>query len=675
MAADPRGMALERVRSARRWLVLGSTVAAVGWGAATTLLVAASGRAAAAWTATGAAAAPLLAWTGPAALLAAAAVAMALLWRARRVWSARRVALWIEERTPALSYTLVTASDPASGALPLALGDTIASAPVAALAPRRAGAHVLTATVALVAALLLFLATSPPDGARLAVAARGALRAAGAPVEPTDRIGTLRMRVVPPRYSGADARELDDPATVTALPGSTVTVSGAGRSAGITARFGSALLRVGDAGGGMWSATFTIGTAPLTLALRDRRFRRSVAVLPVPDAPPRVTLAAPAADTVWRSAPAAGAVTLAARASDDVRLAGGYFEYLVTSGSGESFRSRGGVAGTRPLSGRTGELGAALRLDALRLGAGDVLTIRAVVFDANTVTGPDTAVSDPRTLRVARPDELDSVAVEGAVPPPIERALLTERMLAVSAESLLALRGRTPRPDYVQGAVRIGRDQGDLRRRVYTVLYGQHEAGAESGVESDNEELEPQLAVNRDLRAAYDAMWDAERALMIADLPQALPAMRRAVAATDRARRANRLYLRGRPPTVVVNVPAVRLSGKEKGRSGTAATRSRADTARLRALAVLDATLRAASIGPAALADALVQAQVATASTNPAAAAALGAAALQARLGQDPSATLARARRLLLGAPAAGDPRVPWSGAWSGAAGQREGAP
>ncbi len=115
---------------------------------------------------------------------------------------------------------------------------------------------------------------------------------------------------------------------------------------------------------------------------------------------------------------------------------------------------------------------------------------------------------------------------------------------------------------------------------MYGILYEQDEHGATAGVEGDDEELDPQLVLNRDLKEAYDAMWDAERALDMATIPVALPAMNRALHALDRARLANRLYLRARVPRVVVNVEKARLTGKSKGASLAMpdSTHQRADT-------------------------------------------------------------------------------------------------
>jgi hypothetical protein len=240
-------------------------------------------------------------------------------------------------------------------------------------------------------------------------------------------------------------------------------------------------------------------------------------------------------------------------------------------------------------------------------------------------------------------------------------------MLIVSAESLLKKRPSLASKEFVTSSGRIGLDQADLRKKVYNILYEQDEAGGEQGVEGDDEELDPQLVLNRDLKQAYDAMWDAERSLNVGEIDAALPFMTRALHALDRARLANRLYLRGRTPRIVVNVEKVRLTGKDKGApTVVAGQRGRADTALVRLDRSLGAALATATSDPSHFVDALVRLRAGAVSVNSTFAAALGDAVDAFRAGKDMTPSLVRARRALLGAPRAGNAAVPWSGSWSG---------
>lgn len=608
---------------------------------------------------------------GGAAALAGVIAAASVLWRSRNVWRARRVALWVEEVRPDLRFALVTASDPYLHGRAAALDDLVVRAAVAPAVRARISRLAARSIAVLAASIVMFgLAGwlgAPLTRARVAALAREAIGEGGIGAAGPNRLTPLRVVVLAPAYARAGHRTLDDPSAVSALGGSVIVVTGAGRPDGIVARAGGRRLHVRPAGRGEWTTSLAVGVAPMTLTLRDREYARSLAVLPVRDLAPRAVLTAPAGDTVWRTVPA-GTLELAARLNDDVGLGSAYFEYMVTSGSGEIFRSRAGTLGRVALDGRAATIRARLPLAALRLGPGDVVSLRAVALDRNSLTGPDTGVSDTRTLRVARADEYDSVAVGAAPPPPVEGSLLTERMLIISAESLVAVRARTPRESYVARARRIGLDQEDLRKRVYDILYQQDEAGAVKGVEGDDEALDPQLVLNRDLKEAYDAMWEAGRALMIAEVPEALPAMNRALRALDRARRANRLYLRGRTPGQTVDIASVRLTGRERGRSAVLAQWGRVDTARARALSELESAARERHRGRAAFLDALTRLRVSTAADLPEFAAAIGEAVDAVRRGASIAPALARARRILAGPPAAGDASVPWTGGWPGRA-------
>lgn len=599
-----------------------------------------------------------------AALVLGAITFLAMLWRGRFARHPRRVALWIEERIPDLQYALVTASDPSvtldTAPLEVAVGRSRVDRLVAPalLAPvGRAAAVAASAGLALVL-------TSTVTGARLRFASHSALTRIGIAAPLPNRLAALTVRIVPPSYAGAAARVINDPSGVTALVGSTIAVMGFGGRGGIGAALQNRQLGARGAGDA-WELSFTMPRHAATLSLTDRGFHRAIAVIPVVDQPPTVSMTSPTRDSVWRTAPRT-TINFAARATDDIGLDRGYFEYTVTSGAGEIFKARSANFGASSFGGSGhGEMHAALSLPPLNLAAGDVLSIRAVVTDGNTVTGPGTTTSDTRTFRVARADEYDSLAVEGAPPPPMERSMLTERMLIISAESLLKQRAPLGRTVFVESAGRIGVDQASLRKRVYDIVYGHEEAGGTTGVEGDDEELDPQLVINRDLKEAYDAMWDAERALMVGDVTPALPSMQKALRALDRARLANRLYLRGRPPRVIVNVEKVRLAGKEKGTSSNTAPRSRADTVVEQQRRSFDHALELARNDPSAFSDELTRLRAEAATTNNLLSSALGDAVDAIHTGRDATPALVRARRALSGAVRVGNAAAPWVGAWS----------
>jgi hypothetical protein len=385
---------------------------------------------------------------------------------------------------------------------------------------------------------------------------------------------------------------LDDPTSVDALVGSVVVVSGSGSESQVKGSLDSTSLRA-TSGDGRWSLSVTMPAKPALLRLRssvEGGRERLVVLAPIADAPPAVTLLSPARDTTVRTG--TGALLLRAQLRDDIGLRDASFEIIVSSGQEETFTFRSAVLARTSLNGRRdGELSTRLSLDSLALKPGDIVQMRAVARDANDVTGPGVGSSETRALRVARAGEYDSVAVEAAPPGDPDAQVLSQRMLITLTEALQRRRRTLARPTMLTESRRIAADQARLRKRVGDVVFqrtggeplseegdaGVHEgkltpeelleraraAGMDAGSPMDVEGDEtPILALNKPLLEAYNAMWDAGRALEQGEPAQALPPMRRALAAIERARQAERIYLRGRPAAVIVDVAHARLAGK-----------------------------------------------------------------------------------------------------------------
>jgi hypothetical protein len=186
------------------------------------------------------------------------------------------------------------------------------------------------------------------------------------------------------------------------------------------------------------------------------------------------------------------------------------------------------------------------------------------------------------------------------------------------------------------------------------------------------------VAVNRPLLEAYNHMWDAGRALEIAEPANAIAPMRLAIAALQRARAAERVYLRGRPPAVVVDVEKVRLAGKVNGdtlapagRGGGVPLYAALDPAARGRAQALDRALTALGRGgdaAAAAVDSLALLRVRALGEAPTLAAALGDALAALARGADATAPLVRARRVA-GAPASpgGAPggAAAWAAPWA----------
>lgn len=627
-------------------------------------------------------------------LLASVSVFIAAL-VASRGWNARspeRVALWVEERHPSLRYSLVTATE----------GTTSNEVEHQALASpwwddeRRALRRALfVPAAALLGSMAVFALSQRLTYSGALQSSGSGPRDAGRGGGAIDPLASIHVTVQAPAYSGRGATSVDDPTSIEALVGSRLVVSGSGDATMVRATLDSAAIAAAGRDDG-WRFASVMPARPALLRLRSTAHggrERLIVLAPVADAPPAVTLLSPARDTTVRSA--AGGITLHAQLRDDIGLRDASFEIIVSSGQEETFTFRTAVLARTSLAGRRdGELTARLPLDSLDLKPGDVVQMRAVARDANDVTGPGVGSSETRALRVARAGEYDSVAVEAAPPGDPDSQVLSQRMLITLTEALERKRRSLDRPTLLVESRRIAADQARLRKRVGDVVFQRtggdplgeegdagipegkltpeqlleraRDAGVEAGSPMDVEGDEtPILAVNKPLLEAFNAMWDAGRALEQAEPALALPPMRRALAAIERARQAERIYLRGRPAAVIVDVAHARLAGKDKGTTAVSGPRFTADpVARRRAESFARASAVLATDHNAA-ADSLLVMRVAALGDAPALAAVLDTAARVTRRGsaEDIGLAWARVRRALGGAPLRRDSLPAWEGA------------
>ena len=461
------------------------------------------------------------------------------------------------------------------------------------------------------------------------------------------------VQITPPAYAGQTARRLGDIATIRVLSGTridvigtdappdsvTVRVLGEGadsslRAAPPRASASSASSAESSASapsafapsafapsafapsatiqssGSGWTATLVATNDPLAVRVHRSRFARLLLVEGVQDSLPRVSLQLPLRDSVLRRPE--GRVPLEATLHDDLGLASASFDVVVSRGEGERFTVTTAHVGARRFdamrdatsrgaSVQDATLRASLDLAAMSLGPGDIVHVRAVARDKHPLASREAGVSETRSFRIARPSEYDSVAVEPAPPPEVDKSLMSQRMLLMLTERLLSRRPRLTTPVYRDESQQLAREQARLRQAVGDAVFQRlsgegggedsHSAGdgrdhgidtvggklAMSGVNAEGmlEEGDdaPVLAINKPLLEAYNAMWDAGRALEQAELRTAIPFMRVALAAIERARAASRLYLRGSPPAVIVDLAKVRLTGKDTGTANDRAAR------------------------------------------------------------------------------------------------------
>ncbi len=599
---------------------------------------------------------------------------------------ATELALWFEQRLPHLRYALVTQTELGSAAPP-ALGHAVDAAPLESEASR--GARTLLLRPALAAAVLATLLLVMPPGAVgrvLAPAAGDGLSRPGAAGRAAgDPLAAIVVRVTPPAYSGLRASAQDNPATVSALVGSRIQIEGLGR--GVRAVSPADTLRASARGADGWMIVLVAPAASTALRLVAPNGERVLLLDPIADSVPSVRLLAPTRDTVLRTP--RGRVTLEASLEDDLGLASAQFEFIISAGSGEAYTFRSGSisAAHYNVGVRRAEIRAELVLDTLRLAPGDLVHLRAVAADRNDITGPGRGVSETRAIRVARADEYDSVSVEPAPPPALDTAALSQRMILMLTEELHARERRLDRAVLSRESRKIAVDQTKLRKRVGEVVFqrlgednaGEHahfagdgHAHGEEGpvdpaailaaaeraanvdptrnLDHDGDET-PIVAINRPLLEAYNHMWRASTELETANPGAAIPWMKRAIEALQRARAAERIYLRGRPPRVVIDLARVRGTGKDDSAPTERAARAPIDPDRALRLARFDATLGVVEASPAAAADSLLLIRITLPTDERAAAMLLDAAANALRRGGDVTEPLAAARRALAGEP------------------------
>jgi hypothetical protein len=630
----------------------------------------------------------------PVAIALAIGAAAYALWRGRRVRSLPAVALWLEERVPELRYALVTALDaPLSSP---ALERDIEAVHWPPVIRRALGTALLPPLLVLAAAATLLFALPAGVRARIAEPRAGdtLLRAPILSERLRNRLTPLTGEVLPPSYTGEKHVTIEEPSSVEALAGAHLIFRGRGSASGITATIGNAPVAPASLrdSADQWRLDIVVPAKPAALELHDRSYARTVIIAPHPDSLPVVSLTAPTRDTVVRTPK--GALQLAATATDDHGLATGWFEYIVSSGEGETFTFKSGVIRRTDAGGaRTTKLTGSLNLDSLQLKPGDLVHVRAVARDRNDVTGPGIGVSETRTLRVPRASEYDSVAIEGAPPPDVDSSQLSQRMLIILAEKLEARRAKLPRTQVVKESRAIGSDEARLRQHVGEIVFarlgaqpGTEDAGsnnapghmtpdqllaaanaatqASAGATDYEGDETPVVAVNRPLLEAYNAMWDASRALEVGEPGTALPPMRLALAAIQRARNAERLYLRGKAPVVIVDINKVRLAGKrDDATSSSRLPRAALDSSAERRAQRFDAAMNVLATSPAAAIDSLLALRVDALESAPTLAAALAPAIDALRAGRDATSALVHARRIAAGTTVA---RIdsPWGGAW-----------
>ena len=320
-------------------------------------------------------------------------------------------------------------------------------------------------------------------------------------VDPTDVLSDLTLVVVPPQYTGLDAREISlaEGALTEGAPGDTVHIASGGSATSsegtVRAVVGSQLQLRGADGpsvgpwrvhllrsdgdidqlevGPGWETVWTLeethrGLVVSAGSVHGAGTRERVIPLdPILDSPPAVELLEPERDLVL--ARGSGEVTFRARALDRFGVQSFELGWIHTRGAGESFDFR---EGTREWStveetpeGLEGTL--VLDLDDLGLDPGEVLHLRATATDRNTVTGPGVGTSRTRQIRIIREGEEMEVDALAGFPLELDQEpILSQRMILLLTEELLEQAAGLEGPELAREASRIARHQMRLRDEV-----------------------------------------------------------------------------------------------------------------------------------------------------------------------------------------------------------------
>ncbi|HUF46482.1 MAG TPA: DUF4175 family protein, partial [Vicinamibacterales bacterium] len=497
-----------------------------------------------------------------------AVVAVGAISGAGRAWRTRRaMAHEIERRRPAFQNLLVTANelvDPRRPGAPVRpeLRDLVLARAAAltsgidlrSLMPLTR--PVITFTIVVAAWVTLAAVVRDPAGP-----APGRASAA-APDAVPPAIARIEIVATPPAYTGLEVVRLVDPDRVEVVAGTRLDVRVV--ATGTRLRLGTLDagfdLEAGD--GGVFTATVTADADGLLTfepsSALAQGARRLVGLVVRPDQLPAVRIVEPAQDLFLPDATRTIPVALAAE--DDFGLASLRLTFTRVSGSGETFTFTDGEVPVRLERARATAwtARAELALADLGLALGDTLVYRAWARD--TRPGAPEVESDAFLVEIIGPGA--AVAGGFAVDDDEARQGLSQQMVIVKTEALLARRATMAAADYADEARRLAAEQR-MVRAAFVFMMGGEIADEVEEAEHSHEIAEGRLEHRGriEMMRAVVAMSQAATALANADLDAALPLERAALDALQRALLRSRYILRTLADRERVD-PARRLTGE-----------------------------------------------------------------------------------------------------------------
>jgi len=576
-----------------------------------------------------------------------------MLWQGRFAWSFDKVALWIEERAPELRYALVTAIDPRyADSVATLMEPTVSRVDTGVFVRKAAQRTTLPALAALLVTSAIFFFAIPKNWLPK-TSLNEAFSGLHTPRVIGNRLTPLSGTLTPPAYTHLRTQQLRNPSTISGYLGSQVVLTGHGEPDGIKVTLGVPNMPATElpvtAGEEGWRVAFTIkDTLGMLLKLTDRKYQQLIVVDPRIDQAPEARLLLPARDTTLRTI--TGSLTLSAEFTDDIGLGKATFTYIIANtGEGDAAQARLGTLGTRELGGTGGSFSLTIPYSSLGLKEGDQLSVRAVILDNNTLTGPDSGFSETRTIRIARKSEYDSLSINAA-PPSADTAIMSLRMLIIATEKLDKQKAKLPRPEFVAQSQKLAGQSEIVRQKIQRILDEQTGGG--------------EIAANPLLTTALNAMWEATRSLNIAETGEAIPQMYIALKALKQYSNEKKYFPRGQLKVPLVNIDRVRMTGTDTGtatpRLAWPAVPSGKDRLRMEYTQAIS-YIKAAP--DSAIATFTVM-RVEALKPFPKLAAALGEAVTAIQTGKDATMPLLQARRELDGKSISVDTLPPWSGIW-----------
>jgi len=465
------------------------------------------------------------------------------------------VVLFVERRVPQSRNVIVTAYE---------LGTATSQSYVRSLVLRRAAevardvnpgslVPLRNAILALLATLAVWSFAVARGGSAVLAPPSGAFSSNGG----TPSLDGIELTVTPPSYSGRSPQTLRDPTRVEALAGSRITISTRARAQVVILETLASRDSLVAATDGQFRSTI-VANADGYLSLEPRAGGKSgprvlIGLTVAPDAAPTVAIKAPGHDV--RLADGHRSLGIAIEAGDDIGLGSLRLHYTKVSGSGERFTFSEGdvpIAITRT-DARTWLAHVTWKLDPLQLGPGDMVVYRAIATDQRP--GAQPSESDSYIAEVASAG--GEAAAGFAVDPEQDRYAVSQQMVILKTERLLARRATMSQEDYGSEAQQLAAEQRKVRAEFVFMLGGELADAPDvaASMTEINEETEAagesDILAGRNANAGHIALLRAIRAmsraaasLTVANLDPALPEERTALTQLESAFSHTRILLR-----------------------------------------------------------------------------------------------------------------------------------